>query len=281
MKMKRIIAINDISCLGRCSLTVILPVISSCGLECTPLPTSLLSSHTGGLPGYSFLDLSEEIPKITKQWEALNLDAAAIYCGYLASPLQAETVIESIRALRKKDTLVFLDPVMGDHGKLYRNITPEMVEAMEKIAAEADYLLPNLTEAHRLAHMEYKAPPYSREYLIKLLKKLQMLYPKATVILSGVEKDNQIGCAWLIQDELQLELHEKVSVEYHGTGDLFRATLISAIVKGLPLKKALRTAGEFVKVCMVYTAKEQTDERYGVLFEEYLDTLRKRMGEER
>ncbi|MBR2685321.1 MAG: pyridoxamine kinase [Erysipelotrichaceae bacterium] len=276
--MKRIIAINDISCLGRCSLTVILPVISSCGIECTVLPTALLSSHTGGLDGYTFRDLSSDIPSIVDQWVRLHVDSAAIYCGYLADPAQAEVVLDAIHQLKQNGTLIFVDPVMGDHGKLYSNITPDMVAAMEKICREADVLVPNMTEAHQLLGKEFREGPYHREYIGKLLREFQNRYPQAETIFSGVMvNEHEIGCAYLDEGKETIILHRKLEGEYHGTGDIFASVLLSGIVNGLSLKKAIRTAGEFVADCIEITMQENQDEKYGVLFESLLHTLKERM----
>ena len=276
--MKRIIAMNDISCLGRCSLTVILPIISASGIECTILPTALLSNHTGGFEGYTFRDLTEEIPAIAEQWVRLHLNSDAIYCGYLASPAQAKTVRNAVKELKQNGTLIFVDPVMGDHGKLYKNFTPELIGAMEEMAMDADILVPNMTEAHQLLHWEYREGPYHREYLAKMLKEFEKKYPHARTVLTGVDiSDTKIGCAFLKEEKEEIFVHRKLSGEYHGTGDIFASVLLAGIVNGLSLEKAVKVAGEFVADCIEVTIQEENEEKYGIAFESCLDTLKERM----
>ena len=152
----RCAAIHDLSGFGRCSLTIVIPVLSAMGVQCCPLPTAYLSTHTGGFPGYTFLDMTEAMEAAAAHWADLNIDFRAIYSGFMGSRRQLEITADFIRAFRRDHTLVVVDPVMGDHGRPYRTYTPEMCRAMADLAARADLITPNLTEAALLLGEPYR-----------------------------------------------------------------------------------------------------------------------------
>ena len=153
--MKRAVTIQDISCFGKCSLTVALPIISAMGIETAVIPTAVLSTHTGGFKGYTFRDLTGDIPQIASHWEKLGLSFDAIYTGYLGSPDQVQIVSDFFDSFGKEDNFIVVDPVMGDAGKLYAGFTDELVCGMRKLCAKADYIIPNMTEAALLLDIPY------------------------------------------------------------------------------------------------------------------------------
>jgi pyridoxine kinase len=171
---KRLLTIQDISCVGQCSLTVALPVISACGIETAVLPSAVLSTHTAGFSGYTFTDLTEDMPAISKHWEKENLKFDAIYTGYLGSAKQIEYVKNIFKVNGKDGCLKIVDPAMADNGNLYPGFDMAFVEEMKSLCAEADYVLPNLTEACFLTGTEYKTE-YDKEYIDSIIEKLKAL----------------------------------------------------------------------------------------------------------
>lgn len=177
-KQKRIAAIHDISCVGRCSLTVALPILSAAGFDTSVLPTAILSTHTGGFEGFTYRDLTTDIKPISNHWQSLNIKFDALYSGFLGSFEQIDLVAELFDTFRSKETLVMVDPVMADNGVLYSVYSPEMAKGMSKLCAKADIIVPNLTEAAFLLEEEYVGENYSQEYIESLLKRLSVLGAK-------------------------------------------------------------------------------------------------------
>ena len=191
---KRVLAVHDISCVGKCSLTVALPILSAAGIEASVLPTAVLSTHTGGFEGYTFRDLTEDIRPISAHWKSLNLKIDAVYTGYLGSFEQLTLVSELIRDFRRPDSVVLVDPVMADNGKLYPLFTMDFVAGMRKLCGIADIIVPNLTEAALMLGEEYRES-YDRAYIETTLKKLAAIGPRK-VVLSGVSfEPNKLGAA--------------------------------------------------------------------------------------
>ena len=189
--MKRILTVQDISCVGKCSLTTALPIISAAGVECGVLPTAVLSTHTM-FSKYTFCDLTSEIQPIADTFKELNIDFDAVYTGYLGSIEQLDLVVKFLEDFRREDTLVFVDPVIGDHGKLYSGFTPQFAAQMaEKLCSHADILVPNATEASLLTGTPYRDTA-DRGYCEELLGKLCEMGAKKAV-LTGVRKGREIG----------------------------------------------------------------------------------------
>ena len=275
MAQKRVLAIHDISCFGKCSLTVALPIISSTGAECTVMPTAVLSTHTGGFKGYTYRDLTEDMLPIVEHWKTLNLRFDSIYTGFLGSFEQIEIVSKIFDELKGKDTLIVVDPVMADNGELYPVFGKDFPREMRKLCEKADVILPNITEAVLLLGEEYVEGPYSREYIENLLRKLRKIGSKK-IVLTGVFFDKgHLGAAAYDSetDIISYSFHELVPGLYHGTGDVFGSVIVSALMNGLNLAEANAIAVEFTAECIVRTRDAGTDVRFGVNFEDGLGEL--------
>lgn len=276
---KRLLAIHDISCVGKCSLTVALPIISAAGIETSVLPTAVLSTHTGGFEGYTFRDLTEDIPPITAHWKSLNLSIDAIYTGYLGSFEQLSLVENIIRDFKKPDTVILVDPVMADNGKLYPAFSTEFVSGMRKLCEKADIIVPNLTEAAFMLGEEYRES-YDRSYIEELLKKLSALGPKK-VVLSGVSLEKgRLGAAAYDRETETVSyfFEEQIDGYYHGTGDVFGSALASAVMNGFSLADSTRIAVEYTVGAIRRTKAAGTDIRYGVDFENEIPHLLRLLG---
>ena len=262
--MKHILSIQDLSCVGRCSLTVALPVLSAMGLRCSVLPTAVLSTHTA-FPGPRVQSLTEQLLPFAEHWKSLGISFDAISVGYLSDPEQAETVGALLRLLDAP--LVILDPVLGDHGRLYSRKTPAHLEAVRRLCSQADVLVPNLTEAAFLTGNSYEEQVKNPE---KLIKELQRLTPR--VVVTGLtEQENFIGVCGAEQDGVPFVRYaRRVPRQFHGTGDLFAAVLSGSLLQGLSLEKAAARAMEFVRCCVAETERESP---HGVEFERQLFRL--------
>ena len=272
---KKVLAINDISCTGRCSLTVALPIVSAAGLETVILPTAVLSTHTSGFQGYTFLDFTEEMRKITAHWKTLDLKFNGIYTGYLGSKEQLEIVAGIIKDFSHEGTLVFVDPVMGDDGKLYPGFDSEFPKGMKTLCDMADVIVPNITEASLMAGMEYKERDYDKAYIETLSRKLSDNGPK-TVIISGVSfEKGKIGCAMYDRDTdtVTYGFTDFVASMYHGTGDVFSSALFGALASGKDVSSATEIAMNYTKDSIFETSLHTSEKRFGVEFEAGLGKL--------
>ena len=275
MLTPRVAAIHDMSGFGRCSLTVAIPILSAMGLQCCPLPTAFLSTHTGGFEGFTFLDMTDEMPKVARHWKSLDLEFQAIYSGFLGSERQIGMVADFIRDFRSPETIVVIDPVMGDHGKVYQTYTPAMCEGTARLALQADVITPNLTEAALLLDMPYEALPSGEAGCREIVERLS-LEGQRSVVLTGASCepdltgamcfDAQTGCIEAVQTC-------RVPQEFHGTGDVFTSVLTGALVQGASLPEAARQAVDFVRACAERTALEALPMREGVDFEPLLGLL--------
>ncbi|MDP4126420.1 MAG: pyridoxamine kinase [Bacillota bacterium] len=279
-KQKRVAAIHDISCVGRCSLTVALPILSATGFDTSVLPTAILSTHTGGFEGFTYRDLTEDIKPISNHWESLNIKFDALYSGFLGSFEQIDLVADLFETFKRNDTLVMVDPVMADNGVLYSIYSPEMAKGMTKLCAKADIIVPNLTEAAFLLEEEYIGESYSQVYIETLLKKLSALGAKK-VVLSGVsfEKD-KLGAAALNSDtgKICYAFNDKIDGYFHGTGDVFSSALLSALLNNFPLEEAIQIAVDYTHKCISLTEKLEQERRYGVCFEKAIPYLIQQLG---
>lgn len=279
MKMKRIMTIQDISCVGKCSLTVALPIISAAGVETAVLPTAVLSTHTA-FPKFTFRDLTDEITPISDTLKELKIDFNAIYTGYLGSFEQLSLVDKFITDFKGKDTFVLIDPVMADHGKLYKGFTEEFARAMAGLCSKADLVVPNITEAAFMLGIPYE-PDYDEEYIRSLLKHLTTLgCPRAA--LTGISFcDTEIGVYYYdsITDTYFKYFNEKLPVAYHGTGDTYASAALGAIMRGMSVEDALAVAVDFTLECMKKTEEDPTHRFYGVNFESALPYYIKRIDE--
>ncbi len=279
-RQKRALAVHDISCFGRCSLTVALPVLSAAGIETSVLPTAVLSTHTGGFTGYTFRDLTEDIPAIAAHWKKLGLRFDAIYTGYLGSPEQLEMVSHLIDDFRGENTLVCVDPVMADSGKLYPAFGPDFPHGMARLCGRADVIVPNLTEAAFLLGEPYRKGPYGKDYVEGLLRRLAALGPK-TVVLTGVWfEPKTLGCAVYDagSDSVSYVMSERIGGSYHGTGDVFASALLGARMNGFSPADAARIAVDFTVESIRRTHSAGTDVRFGVNFEAGLARYAQSLG---
>lgn len=276
--MKRIVTIQDISCVGKCSLTVALPIISSMGVETAVIPTAVLSTHTM-FKNFTFRDLSTDIPLIQKHWKEEKINFDSIYTGYLGSIEQIDMLKDFFKEFKTPDNFIFIDPVMGDNGKLYTGFNQEFADEMAKLCNLADIVVPNLTEASYMLHKEYKEN-YTEEEIKELLIELSNLGPNK-VVLTGVSfKENELG---VMSYDKQINkfftyFREKINVKYHGTGDIFASTLVGALVNEKSLEEALKIAVDYVWETINETYIEKKEDAYGVNFESKIPYLINRIN---
>jgi len=276
--MKRIITVQDISCIGKCSLTVALPIISAMGVETCVLPTAVLSTHTA-FKGFTFRDLTKDIEPITNHWKSEKIHFDAIYTGYLGSFEQIELMHKFFADFGGKDTLTIVDPCMADNGKLYAGFTSDFTDAMKKLCSKADVILPNMTEACFLLNIPYKSTGYDKEYVQNILKSLSELGVRR-VILKGVSfGQDKIGIASYdsTTDTYGWYFHEKLGTGFHGTGDIFASVMTGALMRGLSLEKSYTLAADFVVQCIKNTLNHKDYNWYGVDFETALPDLIKNL----
>ena len=270
--MKRIVTIQDISCLGKCSLTVALPIISVMGVEAAIIPTAVLSTHTM-FKNFTFKDLDDQIVPITDHWKNENIKFDGIYTGYLASAQQIQTVMGVIEKLREDNTLVVVDPAMADNGKMYPAFDETFPKAMAKLCGIADIVLPNITEACFMTDTEYKTD-YDKAYIDDLLKKLAALGCKK-VVLKGVSLDGKYGvlCYDCKTGEINSYYHEKLSRSFHGTGDVFASTFVGASMRGKDMLESVKLAADYTVESIRKTLESDEPNWYGVDFESAVGLL--------
>lgn len=272
MPAPRIAAIHDLSCFGRCSLTIALPVLSAMGCQCCPLPTALLSAHTG-ISGFTFLDTTDEMRRISAHWSQLSLHFQAIYTGFLGSAPQINLVEDFLRRFHAPDTLLVMDPVMGDHGTPYKTCTPALRQGLRELVAQADVITPNLTEAAILLDIPYhESQTADASELVRALS----LQGQRSVVLTGYAAAPwQVGALCYDRDTRQVEAvqTDRVPQDFPGTGDLFASVLTGALTRGAPLLQAARTAVDFVGSCVARSVAEGAGEAEGVDFEPLLRQL--------
>ena len=277
--MKRIVSIQDISCLGKCSLTVALPILSAMGVECSILPTAVLSTHTM-FQNFTCKDLTDQIGPIARHWQAEQIHFDAIYTGYLASAEQIGDVCDFFDAFRTEDNLIVVDPVMADNGKLYPAFGPEFPAEMAKVCAKADLIVPNLTEASFLTGLPYRTEQ-DEGYIREMLQALAQLGPRY-VALTGVSfEKGRLGVMYYDKETgtFGSYFNEHLPASFHGTGDVFASTCVGGLMNGLSLGDALSLAADYTVECIRLTLQAPDARWYGVNFEEaipYLvDRLRK------
>ena len=272
MSYKKILTIQDISCVGQCSLTVALPIISACGVETCVLPSAVLSTHTAGFKGYTFRDLTDDMPDIRAHWEKEGIKFDAIYTGYLGSTKQIDYVKDIFASGSKEGTVTIVDPAMADNGKLYPAFDEEYVEAMKGLCASADFIVPNMTEAALLAGMHYEDGE-DRRYVDKVMDRLIEMGCK-NIILKGLpsKNGNYIGILMYVDGKMGYYEHEKLPNSCHGTGDVYASAFVGALMRGKSANEAARIAAEYAMECIKETAKLD-NHWYGAAFELALPKL--------
>lgn len=280
-KLPRVAALHDLSCFGRCALTVIIPALSAAGIQTIPVPTALLSTHTGGFSGMHFRDLDDSIGDIARHFGELSLDFDAIYTGFLGSEKQVKTIEDFIDKTAGEDTLIFVDPVMGDDGKLYSACFPELVAEMRRLCARADIITPNLTEACLMTDMEY--PDLSELSELEAEREIGAIAEKiksltnAECVITGIHFKGGVGTYCL--GKMHSERARRN--DYPGTGDLFSSVMLAYILKSGKvhdeevLRKSAEYASRFTAEVIDYSLEYGDDEprRDGVLLEGCLGRL--------
>lgn len=271
--MKRIVTVQDISAVGKCSLTVALPIISACGVECAVMPTAVLSTHTQ-FTGFTFHDLTDEIAPITEHWKKEGITFDAIYTGYLGSFRQIELVEEMFEKLGDENTLLVVDPAMADHGKLYYGFTEEFAARMAKLCGKADLILPNLTEACFMLGRPYDEN-YTQEDIRGMLKELCALGAKRAALTGVSYEKGKVGFEMYdaASDTFSSYFGEHLPVAFHGTGDIFASACVGAIARGKSIEEALKVAVDYTYMCVRVTMDDPDHRVYGVNFEEAIPYL--------
>lgn len=272
---KKIAVINDLSGYGRCSLTVAIPVLSAMRIQCCPVPTSILSNHTG-FPVWFFDDYTEKMENYLEKWKELSLSFDGIATGFLGSEEQIRIVLEMIAYFRTKETKVIVDPIMGDNGKAYHTCTPKLCQEMEKLVRLADVATPNLTEACILTGKAYRAWGWSKKELLGIAQDVQRLGAK-TVVITGVESLPEEGkkgsLTNVILEEngnICFQRNQKAGEGRPGTGDVFSAVVAGAAVQETKITDGVRLASRFVKACIKKSDELNIPRENGVCFEELL-----------
>lgn len=278
-QLKRVAAIHDLSGFGKCSLTVALPILSAAGIEVSALPTAVLSTHTGGIPGYTYLDLTTEMEPILHHWESLHLHFDAIYTGFLGSFEQIRIVKEFFAVFKTEKNKILVDPVMADNGELYKIFTPAFAEGMKSLCRQADIIVPNLTEAALLLDEPYRPGPYTRAYIEALLRKLSDLGPSQIVLTGVYFKDGELGTASYDREAHATGYYfvSQIPGYYHGTGDVFASALLAGLLNNFNLEEAAAKAVRFTADSILKTYESKTDYRFGVNFEQSLPDFLKEL----
>ncbi len=277
MDYKRILTIQDISCFGQCSLTVALPILSACGVETVILPSAVLSTHTGGFTGFTFRDLSDDIPSISAHWQKEGIDFDAIYTGYLGSEKQIDMVTDIFNKLCRKGGKKIVDPAMADNGKLYYGFDQAYADAMTRLCREADIVIPNITEACFMTGHEYKEK-YDEDYVNSILNALEREGMK-DIILTGISyNDETTGVIIKNEDGVKYYTHKKLPVSSHGTGDVFASAFSGALLRGKSEYDSAKIAANYTLRCIENTVGDESH-RYGVKFETAIPYLIEQLGE--
>ncbi len=273
--MKRVLTVQDISCLGKCSLTIALPVLSVLGSETVILPTAVLSTHTM-FKGFTCKDLSDQIEPIKQHWLKEGITFDAIYTGYLGSIAQIDQMKELFRAFRREGMFVFVDPVMADNGRLYAAFNMAYAEKNKELCAEADIIVPNITEAALMTGMDYRET-YDESYIRELLSGLRELGAKLSVITGVSLEKGKIGAMGIDREtgETWCYQNRRIDASYHGTGDLFASTFVGELLRGKDWKDAMRIAADYTAHTIEVTLKNPKEPWYGVDFETTLPDLLK------
>lgn len=277
---KRVAAIHDISGIGKCSLTAAIPVLSAAGIEAAVMPTAVLSTHTGNISGFTYRDLTSDLVPFAEHWKSLGITFDGIYSGFLGSTEQIDIVCDFIDDFKRDDTVVIVDPAMADGGKMYTTFDDSFAKEMVLLCKKADIIVPNLTEAAFLLGEDYVEPPYSREYIDGIIKRLLNLGPSMVVLTGVCFEEDDIGCAVICREneEVFYKFSEKYPGIYYGTGDLFASALTGAYLCGKSIYESAEIALNFTCSAIKRTFEAQTDTRLGVNFEQGISDYIKSLG---
>lgn len=273
ISQKKIAAINDLTGFGRCALTVSIPIISHMKIQCCPVPTSILSNHTG-YSEYFFDDYTREMRGYLAMWKKLDLKFDGIMSGFLGSKEQIDIVKKFIEQFRREETLVIIDPVMGDHGKIAGTYTEEMCHEMRKLVSLADIITPNLTEACKLTDTPYRERGWKKTELLVMAEKLRKMGPEK-IVITGIPQGKFIANYMYQKKEAPALIRtHREGTERCGTGDLFAAIIAADAVNGVPFVQSVKKASLFIKKCMIKSVEMGIDRKNGVCFEEILHLLK-------
>lgn len=272
--MKRLLTIQDVSCVGQCSLTVALPLVSACGVECAVLPAAVLSNHTGGFASWTFADLTGEMPRVEAKWRELGIGFDAFYTGYVCES-QIDPILSIMENCANPGALRIIDPAMADDGRLYPGFAEDFPRKMAKLCDKADYLLPNLTEAALLVGDQPKLSGYTKDDIEFLITKLHGLGAR-NVVLTGVGYEpGLLGTAVSDGQKVEYDFNPRLERMSHGTGDMFASVFAGAVLRGFSTLDAAALAADIV--CEAIAATDESH-WYGVSFEKALPTLVRRIG---
>ncbi len=276
MSYQRILTIQDASCVGQCSLTVALPILSACGIETAVLPSALLSTHTAGFTGFTVLDLTAEFPKIIAHWKKEGITFDGIYTGYVLES-QMDYINEICQSFNTGVKII--DPVMADHGAFYYGFDKAFAEKMCKLCQGADVLLPNLTEAAFLLDEACVLEGYDKQYIEQLCQRLVEKLRVKTVVLTGVSFDaKKLGVCVYENGKAAYYFTDKVEKNFHGTGDIYSSAFVAAYMRGKTALESASIAADYTVDAMQRTMPYQAEHPYGVFFEQALPTLLKKLN---
>lgn len=275
---KKVAAIHDISGFGKCSLTVALPVLCAAGVETSVIPTAVLSTHTGGFEGYTFRDLTDDMPAFARHWKSLGLSFDCLYSGFLGSKKQLETVSEIFGMFKTEGNIILVDPAMADNGRMYAIFDASFAQGMASLCGKADIIVPNITEAAFMLGESYRPGPYQPAYIEGLLKKLASVAPR--VVMTGVffDEDHLGAAVYDKEGGMDFVFQDKINGLYHGTGDIFASALLGALLNGFSLTESARIAVDFTAGSIRRTQEAGFDVRFGVNFEQGLPAYIRSLG---
>ena len=278
MYYPKLLTIQDISCVGQCSLTAALPILSASGAETCILPSAVLSTHTGGFTGFTFRDLTEDMPLIAAHWKKEGIRFDAVYTGYLGSIRQIQIVQDIFAELRRPGAKTFVDPAMADNGVLYSIFDMPYVNAMKPLCFGADVILPNLTEACLLTDMPYREA-YDKDYITEILDKLEAAGAK-TIILTGISYKAETTGVIVAEDGVRRYYeHKRIERGCHGTGDVYAAAFVGAYLRGMTAFEAAKLAADYTVQCIENTLGDESH-WYGVKFETALPMYIEALGKQ-
>ena len=280
MSSAKMLTVQDVSCFGQCSLTVALPVLSAMGIETAIIPSAILSTHTGGFTGFTFRDLTEDLPAISAHWAKEGILFDAVYTGYIGSKKQLQYIKDIVRTNAKPRHLFIVDPVMGDNGKMYHGFDEAFASEMALFLKGADVILPNLTEAALLLKEPFVGDGYDKKYVEERVRRLSEL-SGGDVVLTGVSfEESALGVAAYSRkkDSVHYYFGERIHGAFHGTGDLYASTFSGGLLCGLSLEEAADLAVDFTLRAIKETLPEREAHWYGVKFESALPYLIDRLA---
>lgn len=271
--MKRLLTIQDLSAVGRCSLTVALPVLSACGIETAVLPSAVLSTHTGGFGRPAVCDLTDRMDAFFEHWNREGVLFDAVYTGYLENTKQADSILNALPGLLRPEGMLIVDPAMADHGRLYSGLSEEHVSALKRLCRRADWILPNMTELCLLTGNPYSEDE-GAESVRGILKNLPL---RGGAVVTGVQfNEDEIGALTLCRGTFAEAKGQRLPGQYHGTGDLFASVFCAGLLRGMDGGAAADLAVAFIADCIRNTP-DTAEKRFGVCFEPLLCTLEDRI----